>query len=91
MARGDQVIVAARRTEALETLAQSNPDTALATALAVRLDVHGPAAREQATVRATLERFGRVDVLASIAGRGSLGAAEEFAPTQLRSCASRWS
>ncbi len=87
MARGDQVIVAARRTEALETLAQSNPDTALA----VRLDVHGPAAREQATVRATLERFGRVDVLASIAGRGSLGAAEEFAPTQLRSCASRWS
>ncbi len=31
-----------------------------------------------------MDRFGRVDVLANIAGRGSLGAAEEFSPTQLR-------
>lgn len=79
LARGDQVVVAARRTEALETLARSNPDAALA----VRLDVTDPAAREQA-VRAALERFGRVNVLANIAGRGSLGAAEEFTPSQLR-------
>jgi NAD(P)-dependent dehydrogenase (short-subunit alcohol dehydrogenase family) len=28
--------------------------------------------------------FGRIDVLANIAGRGSLGAVEEFAPEQLR-------
>lgn len=79
LARGDQVVVAARRTEALETLARSNPDAALA----VRLDVTDPAAREQA-VRAALERFGRVNVLANIVGRGSLGAAEEFTPSQLR-------
>jgi NAD(P)-dependent dehydrogenase (short-subunit alcohol dehydrogenase family) len=79
LARGDQVVLAARRTEAPETLARSNPDAALA----VRLDVTDPAAREQA-VRAALKRFGRVDVLANIAGRGSLGAAEEFTPSQLR-------
>jgi NAD(P)-dependent dehydrogenase (short-subunit alcohol dehydrogenase family) len=29
-------------------------------------------------------RFGRIDVLANIAGRGSLGAVEEFSPDQLR-------
>jgi NAD(P)-dependent dehydrogenase (short-subunit alcohol dehydrogenase family) len=27
--------------------------------------------------------FGRIDVLANIAGRGSLGAVEEFSPEQL--------
>lgn len=79
LARGDRVVVGARRTEALEALTRSNPEGALA----VRLDVTDPAGREQA-VRAALERFGRVDVLANIAGRGSLGAAEEFAPAQLR-------
>jgi NAD(P)-dependent dehydrogenase (short-subunit alcohol dehydrogenase family) len=31
-----------------------------------------------------MARFGRIDVLANIAGRGSLGAVEEFAPQQLR-------
>jgi NAD(P)-dependent dehydrogenase (short-subunit alcohol dehydrogenase family) len=35
-------------------------------------------------VHAALERFGRIDVLANIAGRGSLGAVEEFSPEQLR-------
>jgi NAD(P)-dependent dehydrogenase (short-subunit alcohol dehydrogenase family) len=30
------------------------------------------------------DRFGRIDVLANIAGRGSLGAVEEFGPEQLR-------
>ena len=79
LARGNQVVLAARRIEALETLAQSNPDAALA----VHLDVTDPAARERA-VEAALKRFGRVDVLANIAGRGSLGAAEEFSPSQLR-------
>lgn len=79
LARGDQVVVAARRIEALEALVQSTPDAALA----VRMDVTDSADRERA-VRAALERFGRVDVLANIAGRGSFGAAEEFAPRQLR-------
>ena len=42
------------------------------------------AAARDAAVEAALRRFGRVDVLANIAGRGSLGAAEEFSPAQLR-------
>ena len=79
LARGDQVVLAARRTQDLGDLAHAFP----ATALAIRLDVTDPAAREHAVI-AALERFGRVDVLANIAGRGSLGAAEEFAPEQLR-------
>ncbi len=33
---------------------------------------------------AALGRFGRGDVLANVAGQGSLGAAEEFSPEQLR-------
>jgi NAD(P)-dependent dehydrogenase (short-subunit alcohol dehydrogenase family) len=35
-------------------------------------------------IDAAIDRFGRIDVLANIAGRGSLGAAEEFSPEQLR-------
>ena len=52
-------------------------------ALAIGLDVTDAEARKRA-VDAALERFGRIDVLANIAGRGSLGAAEEFSPEQLR-------
>ena len=52
-------------------------------ALAIGLDVTDAEARKRA-VEAALARFGRIDVLANIAGRGSLGAAEEFSPEQLR-------
>ena len=55
-------------------------------ALAVGLDVTDAEARETA-VEAALDRFGRIDVLANIAGRGSLGAVEEFSPEQLHSSA----
>lgn len=77
--RGDQAILAARRTEALEQITQSHRDTALA----IGLDVTDAEARQRA-IRAALDRFGRIDVLANIAGRGSLGAAEEFSIEQLR-------
>ncbi|KAA2236304.1 oxidoreductase [Salinarimonas soli] len=79
LARGDRAVLAARRREALEEIASLYPDTALALAL----DVTDADARERAVAEA-LERFGRIDVLANIAGRGSLGAAEEFSPQQLR-------
>ena len=75
--RGDQAALAARRTDQLHEVAGDHPN-----ALAVELDVTDPTQRERA-VRQTVERFGRIDVLANIAGRGSLGAAEEFAPDQL--------
>ena len=35
-------------------------------------------------MNAALHRFGHIDVLTDTAGRGSLGAAGEFAPAQLR-------
>lgn len=80
LARGDHAIVAARRSDALNSLVQSHPDAALA----LTLDVTDEASRTKA-VAAALERFGHIDVLANIAGAGSLGAAEEFSPAQLRS------
>lgn len=79
LSRGDSAVLGARRTEALAELAGRYPQTALA----VGLDVTDAGARE-AAVAAALQKFGRVDVLANIAGRGSLGAAEEFSPSQLR-------
>ncbi|HYF54255.1 MAG TPA: oxidoreductase [Salinarimonas sp.] len=79
LARGDRAVVAARRIDALRALAAPYPETALP----VALDVTDADARERAVAEA-LARFGRVDVLANIAGRGSLGAAEEFSPEELR-------
>jgi NAD(P)-dependent dehydrogenase (short-subunit alcohol dehydrogenase family) len=82
LARGEKAAVAARRVEALSELVAARPETAVA----VPLDVTDGTARE-AAVRRVVARFGRIDVLANIAGRGSLGAARNSPPTN---CASRW-
>ena len=79
LARGDNVALAARRTDALDEVARAYPDSALP----VTLDATDGQARNLA-VTETIHRFGGIDVLANIAGRGSLGAAEEFSPDQLR-------
>ena len=79
LARGDRAIIGARRLETLQAIAAAHPESALA----VRLDVTDAASIQEA-VRAGLAKFGRVDVLANIAGRGSLGAAEEFSVDELR-------
>jgi NAD(P)-dependent dehydrogenase (short-subunit alcohol dehydrogenase family) len=79
IARGERAVVAARRREALAALAAIDD----ARVLALPLDVTDGVART-AAVAAALAKFGRIDVLANIAGRGSLGAVEEFAPEQLR-------
>jgi NAD(P)-dependent dehydrogenase (short-subunit alcohol dehydrogenase family) len=79
LGRGDIVVVAARRREALESLAAAEESRVLP----ISLDVTDSDARKEA-VASAIERFGRIDVLANIAGRGSLGAVEEFAPDQLR-------
>src|SRR3984957_15442833 len=77
--RGDDAVVCARRKEGVDPVvapyAKFPP--------AVEVAVTEADARFRA-VRAALDRFGRIDVLANIAGRGSLGAAEEFSPQQLR-------
>jgi NAD(P)-dependent dehydrogenase (short-subunit alcohol dehydrogenase family) len=72
LAAGDQVMATARRTADLKF-----PDTAA-------LDVTDPASIEKA-VRATVERFGRIDVLVNNAGHGSVGAVEELEMAELRS------
>jgi len=77
--RGDEAVVCARRRAALDALAAPYGKSALA----IELDVTDADARLRA-VAAALDRFGRIDVLANIAGRGSLGAAEEFSLEQLR-------
>jgi NAD(P)-dependent dehydrogenase (short-subunit alcohol dehydrogenase family) len=77
--RGDSAVLAARRTAALEFLSAGREQSAVV----VRLDVTDADGRLRA-VDAALNRFGRIDVLANIAGRGSLGAVEEFSPEQLR-------
>jgi NAD(P)-dependent dehydrogenase (short-subunit alcohol dehydrogenase family) len=79
LTRGERAVLTARRADRLEALAAAHEGRALV----LPLDVTDAAARERA-VEAALARFGRIDVLANIAGRGSLGAVEEFSPEQLR-------
>ncbi|HEY3951451.1 oxidoreductase [Phenylobacterium sp.] len=79
IARGERVAAAGRQRDALAALASGNADRVLT----LPFDVTDAAAR-QAAVDEAIGRFGHIDVLANIAGRGSLGAVEEFAPDQLR-------
>jgi len=79
LARGDRVAAAARRTTPLAQLVAAAPDRSLA----VTLDVTD-AAQIDAAVAATLERFGRIDVLVNCAGYGSVGAVEELVEADLR-------
>ncbi|WP_231136694.1 SDR family NAD(P)-dependent oxidoreductase [Burkholderia multivorans] len=72
-------VLAARRGDALDAIVGRHCHRALA----VSKDVTNAEARQRA-VRAALERFRRIDVLANIAGRGSCGAVEELWGEQLR-------
>jgi NAD(P)-dependent dehydrogenase (short-subunit alcohol dehydrogenase family) len=76
LARGDSVIAGTRSAEAFGDL----PDGAYPLAL----DVTASEQRETA-VAATIERFGRVDVLVNNAGRTQVGAVEETTDAELRS------
>jgi NAD(P)-dependent dehydrogenase (short-subunit alcohol dehydrogenase family) len=73
LARGDNVVATARRPE---TLADLGAETHA-------LDVTRPE-QIDAAVAATLERFGRIDVLVNNAGIGSVGAVETVEPDHLR-------
>jgi NADP-dependent 3-hydroxy acid dehydrogenase YdfG len=77
--RGDKAVLAARKLADVEELAAQYKDNALA----VKLDVTNHNDRQQA-IYSAIDKFGRVDVLANIAGQGSLGALEEFSSEQIR-------
>jgi NAD(P)-dependent dehydrogenase (short-subunit alcohol dehydrogenase family) len=79
IANGDIAVLTARRLERLQAIARGFEDRVLALAV----DITDAAARERA-VADTLARFGRIDVLANVAGRGVAGACEEFSLEQLR-------
>lgn len=79
LSRGDNVVLAARKLADLEELVAQYKDNAIA----VKLDVTNESDRQQA-VRSAIDKFGQVDVLANIAGQGSLGALEEFSSEQIR-------
>ncbi len=79
LAKGDSAVLTARRLEPLRDIAASHGERALA----LQLDVTDAAARKAALEAAT-EKFGRIDVLANIAGAGSYGALEDFTSGQIR-------
>ncbi|MED7951045.1 oxidoreductase [Kitasatospora sp. NPDC058201] len=79
LAAGDTVVAAARRPETLDALVAAHPDRVVP----VRLDVTDPA-RIAAVVADTLLWYGRIDVLVNNAGRGLIGAVEEYTDRELR-------
>jgi NAD(P)-dependent dehydrogenase (short-subunit alcohol dehydrogenase family) len=74
LARGDAVVAAARRPDAIAEHERVLP---------VQLDVTDARQRD-AAVTAALERFGRIDVLVNNAGRTQVGAVEETTDEELR-------
>lgn len=77
-ARGAHVVLAARRIDRIERLAQGLGD-----ALAVACDVTDES-DVAALVARTVERFGRVDALVNNAGQGLHARVEDTAPSDLR-------
>jgi NAD(P)-dependent dehydrogenase (short-subunit alcohol dehydrogenase family) len=79
LAAGDDVVAAVRRPESVADLAAGHPDRCLVATYDVR-DIAAPAD----LVRATIDRFGQLDVLVNNAGRAVVGAVEEVSDAQLR-------
>jgi NAD(P)-dependent dehydrogenase (short-subunit alcohol dehydrogenase family) len=79
IARGERVVLAARKVDAMRDLVERAPDRVLA----VRLDVTNTGEIRAALARAT-ERFGDVDVLVNNAGYSMVGAVEETSEAELR-------
>lgn len=76
---GYKAAVAARKTGDIKDIVEKYPDTALA----VQLDVTKPEEIE-ASAKAALEKFGRIDVLVNNAGIGYFGAIEESEEEEVR-------
>lgn len=83
LARGHNCAATARRTGELSQLAAGLEDQAPQRLLTLQLDVTRPE-EAQAAVVATIQRFGRIDVLINNAGYGMVGAFEETPDSELR-------
>jgi short-subunit dehydrogenase len=79
LGRGDNVTVLARRTEQLRDLATEHAERVLVIDTDVR-----DAESVRAAVQRTVDRFGRIDVVANNAGFGLFGAVEEASDAQAR-------
>ncbi len=79
LSNGYKVVVTARKPEQVADIVAAYPQTALALAL----DVTAPQQIKDA-VRATIDRFGRIDVLVNNAGIGYFGAIEESEEAEVR-------
>jgi NAD(P)-dependent dehydrogenase (short-subunit alcohol dehydrogenase family) len=79
LGRGERVAATARDLESVREFERDHPDRALA----VELDVTDQAAAESAIAK-TVERFDRLDAVASNAGFGLFGALEELSDDELR-------
>jgi NAD(P)-dependent dehydrogenase (short-subunit alcohol dehydrogenase family) len=78
LARGHQVAATARDADAVRRAFPDSPDAfALAVDVTDEQQIH-------AAIEATIERFGRIDVLVNNAGRGQVGAVEEVSDAAAR-------
>lgn len=79
LAKGDKVVVTARKTEDIQDIVSDYPETALAVALDVTV-----AQQVVDGVNTSLTKFGQIDVLVNNAGIGYFGAVEESEEAEVR-------